>query len=554
MPNQRTEKPFRLAELANTEAACADLARLSAAAKADCNSCLAVSEAALLPEKDAEKGAHRILNIFGLALKVPISKARLKLHGEELVIPFLKPSDFLKKLLESHADVIWAGGDPQQRCLSFWKAYHASHPGHQVFQQFSLDQLAYVVPLLLHGDEGSGSKKQPIAIVSWQTPWGSATEKSVRVTNEDNFLCCSLCASKCRISKCCVVPDSARVETKEEMDLGDLDYKELQSQFPTTAGNSYLTRHLMFVLPTHHLKKGPEVLDTLLASCAADLDQVFTEGIMVGSCRFFGALIACKGDSKWFAQIARLQRSYADLGEISSRPICAECLAGDECFPFEDTTDSAAWVSTLYESVPWDPHRPGELEVVPFDDREPARKYKRDLLHVVKIGIGRDIVGGTLTMLARFFRHFDAPGDSQAFEQRLKRAHARFALFCLAEGHCPHLRGFTMASMHMSRIDSYAFSNSKGSDTMRLVAWLRLECGLAFQKNQDHQHKDLLRAAEQVCASTTGLFRICYSHGLFLPRPCMANLRDEVLRASWMTTIIRLRLEFRDFEGFNYII
>ena len=111
-------------------------------------------------------------------------------------------------------------------------------------------------------------------------------------------------------------------------------------------------------------------------------------------------------------------------------------------FPFEDTSDDAAWVETLYESVPWNPENAGPLEAISCDDRAPATKYRRDLLHIYKIGLGRDVAGSTILLLARYFRHFDSPEDSIVAQARLKRAHARFSMFCLADGRCPHLRGF----------------------------------------------------------------------------------------------------------------
>ncbi|CAE7718453.1 unnamed protein product, partial [Symbiodinium pilosum] len=516
-------------------AACADLARVSAAARADACQCPAVALAGSLSAKDAEKGTHKILKLFGLSLNVKISKAELLVSGEPLRIAYLKPSDYLAKLLGYCAEAVWGREQrPQQRCQSFWKAYYAHHPGHEVYAKFGLSDLGNVVPILLHGDEGTGSKKQPVAIVNWQTPWGPPGKKASRVAKESDFNKCSLCASKkSAVSSCCKVPEAwADRKLDAGMSLVQEDFDELLTQFPSTTGHSAFSRHLVFVLPTHLLKKGTEVLDGMLGACAEDLRSLFSTGVMVGSTKYYGALVGCKGDSKWHATVAKLLRSYTRLGEVNCKPICAECLGGDPLFPFEQTGDDAKWVETLYESVPWDPAFLGPLESIPFDIHEPARKYKRDLLHVFKIGLGRDVAGGIMTLLSRFFRWFDAPGDSISLDNRLKRMHARFSLFCLADGRCPHLRCFTKDSMHMPRVDSYAFTNTKGSDTMLLMLWLKLECNLALASHRDHPRKDLLQVSSQACAASIEMFRVCYSHGLFLPRPCMVTLRDEMLRVT----------------------
>ena len=495
-----------------------------------------MAAASIQNERDAEKASHKLFRIFGLSLKVPISYIRLELKGEVLKIPFLKPSNYLSKLLKCHSQLVWSNAvDPVRRCQSFWKAYFQSHPGHAVYQQHDLNGLGYVIPVLLHGDEGTGSKKQPVSIVSWMTPWGQPGQAAGRVDKPEHFLKCVACASKgSKVSKCCRIPHEAWPKPNDDrMQLEEADFKSLQEQFPAVSGSSYLSHHLVCVLPTHLVKKGPQVLDAVLEETARDLQVLFTQGVQIGAQRYFAAFLGSKGDAKWHASTGRLLRCYSRLADIRNQPMCAECLGGDAMFPFEDTSDDAAWVETLYESVPWNPENAGPLEAISYDDRAPAAKYRRDLLHIYKIGLGRDVAGSTILLLARYFRHFDSSEDSIALQARLKRAHARFSMFCLADGRCPHLRGFTKESMHMATIRSYPYMNTKGSDTMHVMAWLRLECSVALEKNGQHHRRDLLEVAKQVCSSSIEMFRICYSHGLFLPRPCMVALRDEFLRAPW---------------------
>ena len=342
---------------------------------------------------------------FGLSLRVKISYVALDLNGESLRIPYLKPSDYLKKLLHCYPEVVWGDGvnDTSQRCTSFWKAYYWSHPTHTAFSTFSYNGLGHLLPIQLHGDEGTGSKKQPVSIMNWQTVWGHSTKKTEHL-QAATFGACHSCSEPSRISRCCSVPPTCPKGTCANMQLTNEDYLELQGQLPASAGHSFLQRHLVFVLPTNLVKKGPEVLEAVLSACADDLARLFNFGIYVGGKQMFAAIVGCKGDAKWHAATGHFTRCYSRLGDTRSYPICPECLAGDPAFPFEATNSELGWMMTLYESVPW--NVPGQLEKIPFDQEYPARKYKRDLLHVFKIGLARDIAGSGIVFLCRRLRWF----------------------------------------------------------------------------------------------------------------------------------------------------
>ena len=292
------------------KAACADLVRVSEAALADSCHCRAVSAAATISSKDAEKGAHKLFKIFGLSLNVPISWVELQLNREHLRVPYIKVSDYLKKLLLSYPDCVWAGAsNPQQRCKAFWKSYYAAHPTHEAYAHFSENGLGCLIPLAIHGDEGTGSKKQPVSIVNWQSIWGPATARTKHLKTEV-FGQCSSCPATSRIGNICQVPQHWPKVCNQEMDLDSTDLLELQSQFPATSGHSFLTRHLVCCLPTYLVKKGPQVLDAVLAALADDMANLFTQGIDVNGTQYYCSLIACKGDQKWHAAVAKLVRSY----------------------------------------------------------------------------------------------------------------------------------------------------------------------------------------------------------------------------------------------------
>ena len=540
--------------LFQSQAACADLVRLSEAAREDSSTCEAVARAAAIPVHDAEKGTHKLLNIFGLSLKVKVSFLELNLRGEFLRIPYLKPSDYLRRLLLSYPSVVWGAGvtDPKQRCRTFWKAYYASHPTHVAFTEFDANNLQSLLPIQLHGDEGTGSKKQPVSILNWQTVWG-VEGKCNRELSSKTFGACPMCPSASRLGSCCEMPSTWAQPSDESMQLDELDRLELQGQVPTTAGHSFLQRHLVAVLPTHLCTKGPEVLDEVLKAMSLDLKKLFRRGLRVGPTHYWASLVGCKGDAKWHASTARLLRSFHNLSDVNPRPICAECFAGHVDYPFEDTGPSPAWVHTLYETEPWDPMDRGWFERIPYDPAMPARKYKRDLLHVFRIGLARDICGSCITMLCRHFKKFDDVGDSVELSKRLKRAHGRFALWAMANHKSPHLRGFTKDSLHLSRVDGFAYTNCKGSDSMLLLAWLRTEFGLMEQWNLP-EHQDgmcLVRAARAVCNESLNLFELLYCHGLFLPRACFQAVRDHILTITRGYSYLSAQCLRRGIPGFG---
>ena len=136
---------------------------------------------------------------------------------------------------------------------------------------------------------------------------------------------------------------------------------------------------------------------------------------------------------------------------------------------------------------------------------------------------------------------------------RLKRAHSRFSLWAAANHETPHLRQFTKDSLHLPRVDSFSYTNCKGSDSMLLLAWLRLELRLLERQGHEDHQRDmvLVQALAQVCDSSLKIFRLLYSHGLWLPRKCMTKLRDHILRVTRGYNYVAHGCLLRNFPGFS---
>ncbi|CAE7488772.1 unnamed protein product [Symbiodinium pilosum] len=197
-------------------------------------------------------------------------------------------------------------------------------------------------------------------------------------------------------------------------------------------------------------------------------------------------------------------------------------MAGTAGYPFEDSGDVPAWTETLYQARPWSDDPP--LSRSPYDQAAPEMLYKLDLFHLFKVGIGRDVAGSTC-LLCRL-GYFDYEGSRRNLAHRLCNAHKSFKLWCLAMHKSPGLRYFSPAFFNMKRLSDYAWSNSKGSDTMLLLGWLHWFVSARLQQEPPlpQEHKRLFRLLRSTIHHGQQIFDIAYSHPLWLARECGQSL------------------------------
>ena len=122
--------------------------------------------------------------------------------------------------------------------------------------------------------------------------------------------------------------------------------------------------------------------------------------------------------------MASLARHFGTRGRKRSLQMCYECEAGRRDAPYEDINRTAAWTQTLYRSRPWD--QPPPLLVVPFEPEDGRQEflYKRDIFHIVKLGLLRHWVASTLVSLIQWGCAFTVEGEPNAVGYQLERAHA----------------------------------------------------------------------------------------------------------------------------------
>jgi hypothetical protein len=173
-----------------------------------------------------------------------------------------------------------------------------------------------------------------------------------------------------------------------------------------------------------------------------------------------GCYVGLKGDWKYQCQALELFSQ-----NWKSKNCCEMCLAApDGIFNYCNVGESAPWTYTT--SVSSTNKLPSLGRVRGFS----WYSNFADLLHVVWIGIGRDVVGGALMDLA------ESAAFSGSYPDRLDLIHAEFMAWCGAQTPRVHagLEGLALGDMYkMSTVSTeYPVFRGKGFQCKVLVAFL----------------------------------------------------------------------------------
>ena len=302
------------------------------------------------------------------------------------------------------------------------------------------------------------------------------------------------------------------------------------------------------VVPPPSFYHTSHVVQDLLFEITKSFKKLFTEGILVENKRYYCALVGIKGDLDFHKKCMDLQRCYANVGTRNDKELCHLCGAGSSAIPFEDFSESPLWVQSQFKERPWSTEDPPFLSEIPFDSTAPEKVLQLDVFHVHKLGVARDVVGGVLILLLRL-GFFDCPGDSRNIDERFKRAHSHFALWCLATSSTPGLRSFTKAFFNMKSLVSAPWASSKGSDAKLLLKWLRHVLRINLEAPVVEGHKALLKKMLQVVDASLKLL-LFHSHGLWVERACAQAMYVHMLTALRGYTVLgreSIRLRVRCF-------
>ena len=293
----------------------------------------------------------------GLAAPVPI---HMKDVGAKFQHPILKVTDFLQAFATHRKlPLLWGSKTYSSRTEilpKFWRRFKAHDPQHPVFQ-IHAKQLAQVLPLQIHSDEGQTLKKTGVMVISWQSPLGFGT------TMQD--------------------------DSPEAMCLNFI-------------GNSYSTRFLFTVCTKKsYRKKTAFVLDRIFEVLVDELHSLFHEGVLLTiggeEMRFFIATIGMKGDWPIHARVGHLTRHFARKGvykESATSGFCHLCRAGETDYPAFDFSAGAAWRGSYLTSTPW-AGEGGPLCKLP---QSPKKEFmhKFDCFHTCHKGIFAELAGSAI--------------------------------------------------------------------------------------------------------------------------------------------------------------
>ena len=346
-------------------------------------------------------------------------------------MPMIRPSQWFEYVLCRKSQILLGGFAKNHPATpgflqAFWDAYRGEEPQHVVFQDHAND-LQRCVPFFLFNDEGRGHRKTPIQVVALESVFNVSSFKKFEKLKPH---------------------PSTWTSTM---------FQEIQQH--TGSGSSYLSRILLYVLP-HNLYKGKtnRLWDLVMDTVTRDMEQLFHHGVQVDGATFYPVLIGAKGDAPALVKLFKLSRSFTRWQ--GQKGVCMYCLAGQQGLPWEDLTKTAAWRATQYTTRPWSSQHPPGIAAVPFS-AAPERCIRSDLMHLVKLGIGRHFLASAIVCLGEWAIFPDGEKSVQAL---FDSAHEDFEFCCKHEIHqTANLKQFTKDLFHWSRRSAYPWGGFSSS-------------------------------------------------------------------------------------------
>ena len=245
-------------------------------------------------------------------------------------------------------------------------------------------------------------------------------------------------------------------------------------------GHSFTSRFLIGVMPKQMYRDSLDVFDTFMVEAMRSLESLYYEGLPLQDGRLLRFLVVgLKGDLPFLAKAGHLNRTFLNIRKApekaTSKPLagcCWMCGAGSPNIPLEDFSAEPCWISTCGASnalpwtttPPWFDHLPAQL----YEDR--GRFFKLDLLHIYHLGVGRDFVGSSLSVLLEQVY----PGDT--FPQKLEAMNEDLRTYCTSKRKQIHFKFLTRDLLGFVSNNKYPTGHwNKASDTpvlMEFVFWI----------------------------------------------------------------------------------
>ncbi|CAK9085400.1 unnamed protein product, partial [Durusdinium trenchii] len=360
-------------------------------------------------EHASERDGLKVIQRHHLTLPIPLTllkKSEGVCYKGDLHVIRLR--DWLQFIVEHNVQHMLTGlakpdADREEAILvEFWRRFRLLHPDHEVWQLFDSSEsfaLERTFPLLLHGDEGRGKKKQAFLVCAYHSILGQGTSLANSSRKKRAYLAMRL----------------------------------------NYLGNTHANRLLTCVMPKS--SQDDVIFADLLTFMTADILEVMNQGIRhpaSGQCYRAVCLSVC-GDWQFLAKAGGLCRTYANTEKrprgLNSSPkgICHLCQAGQVHCPFEDfrTDRDPAWKQTMYAQEPWE--RTPDLARLPHVPGRAPALFAFDFWHAYHLGTGKVYTATCLALISEKM-------TSRNIDGRFSELSAEYANFCQATRQSPFLK------------------------------------------------------------------------------------------------------------------
>lgn len=352
---------------------------------------------------------------------------------------------------------------------AFWSHYRQLEPTHQMWEKVDAGELPLerTYPLLLHGDEGRGRKRQAFLVIAWSSLMGSGTSLA-NATRQNR------------------------------------PYIRMRLNY---TGSTWSHRLLTCVLPK--MFKDEIGFECVMNFVKDDAASMFNEGVCHNGLQYHSVCIAVTGDWAWLVKSANLGRSFHNCEKrpksASSVPkgICHWCAAGKDGYPWEDMSLTPAWLQTLFGDNPF-LRRPQLLEL-PHCPEKPQAFYAWDIWHGFHLGLGKVWAATCLCIMS------DAMTASSV-DERFEQITALYITWLDDHKTSGFLNSITKEGCGWP--DRGTFPNgqwSKGHITLTLIRFF-----LSWTETLRLVEGSLLKSCEGGCKLINEAFHILYSNDLWL--------------------------------------
>ena len=300
----------------------------------------------------------------------------------------------------------------------FWDRWGYLHPNHEIFQIRDRESMGRTLPMLVHGDEGRGPKRQAVMCLSAASILGQGVATKSKRANRSDV------------------------------------------QLMNYIGHTFATRFLLGVLPKKAYENRPAAFHQFIEKFAEDLRCLATDGVIspITGKTHYVAMLHIKGDWPFLAKVGELNRSFSNQPKHASsqKPctgICHYCLAGRPGFPFEDMSMDAEWQFSM-----------GIEQPIPHDDTFPESFLAADPFHTWHLGEGRNFVSNCVKMMLA-----EAPAGN--VETKLDWLFLDYQQYCKSHRRQCYAVRFN-ANLFRIGNDFPTGSWTKGNFTTSLVKWV----------------------------------------------------------------------------------